>query len=124
MLTKSKAFSGFSVDDIDEAKSFYQGTLGLMVRDNPMGMIELHIEGGNPILVYAKSDHMPATYTVLNFPVKDIAVAVEGLSEQGVVFEQYKDLDTDEKGIIHNEGLLIAWFKDPSGNILSVIEEH
>ncbi len=123
MLKKSKAFSGFSVDDIKKAKGFYQRTLGLQVRDNPMGSIELHIEGGNTILVYPKSDHRPATYTVLNFPVKDIEVAVDGLSEKGVVFEQYKELDTDEKGISHNEGPLIAWFKDPAGNILSVIED-
>jgi predicted enzyme related to lactoylglutathione lyase len=123
MLKKSKAFSGFSVDDIIKAKKFYQGTLGLQVKDNPMGLIELHIEGGNIILVYPKPDHVPATFTVLNFPVTDIEVAVDALSKRGISFERYNEPDTDEKGISHNEGPLIAWFKDPAGNILSVIEE-
>ncbi len=122
MLQKSKAFSGFSVDNIQKAKTFYRDTLGLTVKDNPMGLIELHIEGGNPIIVYRKSDHKPATFTVLNFPVEDIEVAVDALSIRGIVFEQYKELNTDEKGISHNEGPLIAWFKDPAGNILSVLE--
>jgi hypothetical protein len=88
-----------------------------------MGLIELHIEGGNIILVYPKPDHVPATFTVLNFPVTDIEVAVDALSKRGISFERYNEPDTDEKGISHNEGPLIAWFKDPAGNILSVIEE-
>lgn len=123
MLQKSKAFSGFSVDDIKKAKEFYQGTLGLHVKDNSMGLIELHIEGGNTILVYPRPDHVPATFTVLNFPVTDIKVAVDALAKRGVSFEQYDEPNTDDKGISHNEGPLIAWFKDPAGNILSVIEE-
>ncbi|RFN59942.1 VOC family protein [Marixanthomonas ophiurae] len=122
MLQKSKAFSGFSVDDIKRAKIFYQDTLGLTVKDNPMGLLELHIKGGNAILVYPKPNHTPATFTILNFPVSDIEKTVVALTEKGVVFEQYKDLNTDEKGISHNEGPLIAWFKDPAGNILSVIQ--
>jgi predicted enzyme related to lactoylglutathione lyase len=124
MLKKSKAFSGFSVDDIKKAKIFYRTTLGLNVRDNPMGLLELHLEGNNPIMVYPKPDHAPATFTVLNFPVEDIVVAVDALSIKGIVFEQYNELNTDEKGISHNEGPLIAWFKDPAGNILSVIQKE
>lgn len=122
MLQKSKAFSGFSVDDIKKAKTFYRNTLGLAVKDGPMGTLELHVEGGTPILVYPKPNHEPATFTILNFPVKDIEVAVGALSKKGILFEQYSDLNTDERGIAHNEGPLIAWFKDPAGNILSVIE--
>lgn len=123
MLKKSKAFSGFSVDDIKKAKTFYQTTLGLEVKDIQMGLIALQIEGGNPIIVYPKSNHKPATFTVLNFPVEDIAIAVDALSKKGISFLQYPELNTDKKGISHNEGPLIAWFKDPAGNILSVIEE-
>lgn len=122
MLSKSKAFSGFSVDDIKKAKNFYEDTLGLIVKENSMGLLELHIEGGNPIIVYPKPNHVPATYTVLNFPVQDIEVVVDSLLEKGIKFEQYKELNTDEKGISHY-GPNIAWFKDPAGNILSLIEE-
>ena len=122
MLQKSKAFSGFSVDDIKKAKTFYQDTLGLTVKDGPMGLIELHIEEGTPILVYQKPNHRPATFTILNFPVSNIENTVEKLNEKGIVFEQYPELNTDEKGISHNEGPLIAWFKDPAGNILSIIQ--
>ena len=122
MLSESKAFSGFSVDDIQKAKTFYQGALGLNVKDNPMGLLELHIEGGNTILIYPKPNHIPATYTVLNFPVNNIEKIVDELIEKGIRFEQYKELNTDEKGISHY-GPLIAWFKDPAGNILSLIEQ-
>jgi len=125
MLTKSKAYSGFSVDDLQKAKAFYQEILGLRVVDNPMGLIELHLEGRNKILVYPKSDHVPATFTVLNFPVKNIDEAVDELISKGVSFEQYGgNIQTDKKGISrHNGGPSIAWFKDPAGNIFSVIEE-
>ncbi len=123
MLQQSKAFSGFSVDDIKRAKTFYQDILGLNVKDNPMGLIELHLEGGTVILVYPKSDHTPATFTVLNFPVTDIEKTVDTLRDKGIIFEQYDTLGTDAKGIAHNEGPLIAWFKDPAGNIFSVIQE-
>lgn len=123
MLKHSKAFSGFSVDDLQKAKKFYNEILGLEVVDNPMGLIELDIEGSSNILIYPKPGHVPATYTVLNFPVDDIDEAVEELTTRGVVFEHYKELKTDEKGISRNpRGPKIAWFKDPAGNILSVIE--
>ena len=123
MLRNSEAFSGFSVDDIKKARMFYKNTLGLDVRDNPMGLIELHLDGGTTVLIYPKPNHVPATFTILNFPVKNIHSAVDQLAENGIVFEQYKELNTDERGISHNEGPLIAWFKDPAGNILSLIEK-
>jgi predicted enzyme related to lactoylglutathione lyase len=125
MLTKSKAFSSFSVNDLQKAKIFYQEILGLNVADNPMGIIELNIEGGNKIMVYPKPNHTPATFTVLNFPVEDIEEAVDELTQKGVSFEQYTgEIQTDEKGISRDaNGPKIAWFKDPAGNILSVIEQ-
>lgn len=125
MLTKSKAFSGFSVDDLQKAKAFYQEILGLRVVDNPMGLIEIHPEGGNKIIVYPKPDHVPATFTVLNFPVTNIEETVDELTRKGVSFEQYGgQIQTDEKGISrHNGSISIAWFKDPAGNIFSVIED-
>src|SRR3954468_3286864 len=124
MFRKTKAFSGFSVNDIQKAKEFYGNLLGLEVIDNPMGLIELKIEGGHPILVYPKPGHVPATFTILNFPVEDIDEAVTALTEKGVSFEQYGgSIKTDEKGICRaSGGPLIAWFKDPAGNILSVLE--
>jgi catechol 2,3-dioxygenase-like lactoylglutathione lyase family enzyme len=125
MLTKSKAFSSFSVNDLQKAKAFYQEILGVNVTDNPMGLIELHIEGGNKILVYPKPNHTPATFTVLNFPVTNIEEEVDELTQKGVLFEQYTgEIQTDEKSISRgNGGPDIAWFKDPAGNSLSVIEE-
>ncbi|MEZ4801678.1 MAG: VOC family protein [Gelidibacter sp.] len=122
MLADSKAFSGFSVDDLHKAKRFYQDTLGLSIKEGIMGILELHLQGNNPIIIYPKPNHEPATFTVLNFPVTDIEAAVDALTKKGVTFEQYKDLNTDAKGISHTEGPLIAWFKDPAGNILSMIE--
>ena len=123
MLQHSKAFSGFSVNDLQKAKQFYSETLGLEVKDNPMGLIELHFENGTNVLVYPKTNHKPATYTVLNFPVDDIDKAVDELTAKGIVFEQYKELHTDDKGISWNpHGPRIAWFKDPAGNILSVLQ--
>ena len=124
MLQASKAFSGFSVDAIQKAKAFYQDTLGLVVKDGPMGTLQLHLEGGTSILIYPKKDHTPATFTILNFPVEDVAQTVEALTKKGIVFEQYPELNTDAKGISHNEGPLIAWFKDPAGNIVSIIEKE
>jgi catechol 2,3-dioxygenase-like lactoylglutathione lyase family enzyme len=125
MLKHSKAFSGFSVNDIQKAKKFYSEILGLEVRDNPMGLIELHIEGSNYIIIYPKPNHEPATFTILNFPVDNIDKAVDELISKGIKFEQYEgELKTDAKGISRNpQGPKIAWFKDPAGNILSVIEE-
>ena len=125
MLKHSKAFSGFSVDDLQKAKKFYSEILGLEVKDNPMGLIELHIEGSNRIIIYPKPNHEPATFTILNFPVDNIDEAVDELISKGVKFEQYDgEIKTDAKGISRNpQGPKIAWFKDPAGNILSVIEE-
>ena len=125
MLKHSKAFSGFSVNDIQKAKKFYSEVLELDVKDNPMGLIELHIEGSNHIIVYPKPNHEPATFTILNFPVDNIDNAVDELISKGIKFEQYEvELKTDAKGISRNpQGPKIAWFKDPAGNILSVIEE-
>ena len=127
MLKQSKAFSSFSVNDIAKAKNFYHDLLGLDVVDNPMGIIELHLENGYKIILYPKPDHIPATFTVLNFPVKDLEATVDELVEKGISFEQYEgQIKTDKKGIFKSEGNgpNIAWFKDPSGNILSVMEEH
>ncbi|MEO9022163.1 MAG: VOC family protein [Ginsengibacter sp.] len=125
MLKHSKAFSGFSVNDISKAKNFYLEILGLDVKDNPMGLLELNLEGGNHIIIYPKPNHVPATFTVLNFPVKNIDEAVDGLIKKGITFEQYEDpIKTDEKGICRSggKGPDIAWFRDPAGNILSLIE--
>ena len=127
MLGKSKAFSGFSVDNPEKAKKFYKEVLGLNVKEQTEmeGMVNLQIEGGNNVLIYPKENHEPATYTVLNFPINDIGKEVDSLISKGVTFEQYdtKDIKTDEKGIFRDNGMAIAWFKDPAGNILSLIEE-
>ena len=125
MLQNSKAFSGYSVDNIEKAKDFYANVLGLKVKDNPMGIIELHFSNENSVILYPKPNHEPATFTVLNFPVKEIEKAVDILSDNGVKFIQYEEpIKTDEKGICwSSEGPNIAWFKDPAGNILSVLEE-
>ena len=124
MLRDSKAFSGFSAGDIQTAKKFYSETLGLDVTESH-GLLTLQLAGGNNVLIYPKPNHVPATFTVLNFPVKDVELAVEELTKRGVRFEMYDlpNLKTDEKGIMRGNGPTIAWFKDPAGNILSVIEE-
>ena len=124
MFKDTRAYSGFSVNDVQKAKAFYGQTLGLEVSE-AYGQLELHIAGGTMILVYPKSDHTPATFTILNFPVDDIERAVDELTKAGVRSERYNegDLTTDEKGIFRGEGPKIAWFKDPAGNILSVLEE-
>ena len=120
MFNKTQAFSGFSVDDIPAAREFYGSTLGLEVSEEH-GMLTLHIAGDREILVYPKGeDHVPATYTILNFPVADIEAAAEELLKRGVEFEKYDNVD--EKGIARGEGPPIAWFKDPAGNILSVLQ--
>jgi catechol 2,3-dioxygenase-like lactoylglutathione lyase family enzyme len=119
MFEHTKAFSGFSVDDIPKAKQFYGETLGLRMSEK-YGMLTLHIAGDRETLVYPKKDHTPATYTILNFPVDDIDSAVDRLAALGIRFE---DLDgVDEKGIYRERGPAIAWFKDPAGNILSVLQ--
>jgi len=124
MFTNTKAFSGFSVDDLRKAKKFYSETLGLNVSESPAGL-ELHIAGGSTIFVYPKPNHTPATFTILNFPVENIEEAVSRLKQRRVHFEHYNeaDLKTDEKGVFRGPGPNIAWFKDPAGNILSVLEE-
>ena len=124
MLKHSKAFSGFSAGDIQTAKKFYSETLGLDVTESH-GLLTLRLAGGNNVLIYPKPNHVPATFTVLNFPVKDVELAVDELTKRGVRFEIYDlpNLKTDKKGIMRGNGPTIAWFKDPAGNILSVIEE-
>ncbi|MDQ3690632.1 MAG: VOC family protein [Chloroflexota bacterium] len=122
MLKDSHAFSGFSSDDIPKAKEFYSQILGLDVSEDN-GLLTLRLGGGHSALIYPKDDHQPATYTTLNFPVDDIEKAVDGLTGRGVVFEKYGgDLGQDERGIMRGEGPPIAWFKDPAGNILSILE--
>jgi catechol 2,3-dioxygenase-like lactoylglutathione lyase family enzyme len=127
MLKDSKAFSGFAVDDLDKAKEFYSQILGVDVEEDAMGLT-LKLAGGNDVFVYHSGKHQPASFTILNFPVEDIDKAVEELEARGVTIERYEDLgfDQDEKGIARgkaaNMGPDIAWFKDPSGNTLSVLE--
>jgi catechol 2,3-dioxygenase-like lactoylglutathione lyase family enzyme len=123
MFKDTQAFSGFSVDDLSKAKQFYSQILGLEVSESN-GMLRMHIAGGTPILVYPKPNHIPATFTILNFPVADIEQAVDQLSARGVHFEKYEgEFRTDEKGIFRGGGPLIAWFRDPAGNIFSVIQQ-
>jgi catechol 2,3-dioxygenase-like lactoylglutathione lyase family enzyme len=119
MFKNTKAFSGFTVDDIVEARRFYSETLGLRVT-HEHGMLTLHIAGGRDTLAYPKEDHSPASYTILNFPVDDIEVAVDELTERGVMFERGERVD--ERGILRDTGPPIAWFKDPARNILSVFQ--
>ena len=121
MLSESKAFSGFAVDDLAKAKAFYEDVLGLKTSEEH-GLMTLHLAGDRPTLVYPKPDHEPADYTILNFPVDDIDAAVEALMERDVAFEIYEESGQDEKGVMRQEGPPIAWFRDPAGNILSVIQ--
>ena len=120
MMSDSVAFSGFSCSDIAAARAFYADVLGLTVTE-ANGLLTLHHAGGRETLVYPKADHAPATYTTLNFPVDDIEKAVDELVARGVVFEAYPGLD--ERGINRHGGPLIAWFKDPAGNVLSVLQQ-
>jgi|SRR5262244_2090630 len=124
MLAGSNAFSGFSVDDIQKAKEFYSRTLGLEVSESH-GLLKLHLANGTTVLIYPKPNHAPATFTILNFPVDDVDKAVHELTKRGVRFEIYNEpnLKTDQRGVFRGEGPTIAWFKDPAGNILSVLEE-
>ena len=125
MFENTKAFSGFAVDDLTKARDFYEGTLGLRVGDEH-GMLVLHLAGDRDTLVYPKDDHTPATYTILNFPVADIDEAVDELASRGVRFERYDGFEQDEKGVsrANGGGPSIAWFTDPSGNILSVLDDQ
>jgi predicted enzyme related to lactoylglutathione lyase len=124
MLEDSKAYSGFAVDDVDKAQEFYGEALGIKtsVLDEENGLLTLHLVGDRDTLIYLKPDFTPATYTILNFPVDDVDKAVDELTARGVSFERYEGFDQDEKGIARGQGPVIAWFKDPAGNILSVHE--
>ena len=130
MFTDKKAFSSFSVNDIDKAKEFYQNSLGLNVNQIEMGgeyrTLELDVTGGSKVMIYSKPNHTPATFTVLNFPVDSLEKTVDELTAKGVKFEQYDmgDMKTDEKGIVRGNGMGpdIAWFADPAGNIISVLK--
>ena len=121
MLRTSPAFSGFSAKDIEAERRFYAETLGVEVEE-ANGLLRLKLGGGHVVIVYPKDDHQPATSTVLNFPVKDIDAAVDQLTAKGVTFERYEGMTQDGKGIARESPPPIAWFKDPAGNILSVLE--
>jgi catechol 2,3-dioxygenase-like lactoylglutathione lyase family enzyme len=123
MFKDTKAFSGFAVDDLEQARRFYRDTLGLETSDGPeTALLTLHIAGGRDTIVYEKPDFVPASYTILNFPVDDVGEAVNGLTARGVRFERYEGFDQDDKGVARGQGPDIAWFKDPAGNILSVLK--
>src|SRR5918995_396368 len=123
MFANTKAFSGFAVDDLEKARAFYADTLGIEVSEEN-GLVNLKLAGDRDTLIYPKPDFTPATYTILNFPVPDIDEAVDELTKRGVRFERYEGFDQDEKGVWRGEGgPPIAWFTDPAGNILSVLEE-
>ena len=126
MFDPSNAFSGFAVNDIAKAKEFYGKTLGIDVIDGVMGILSLKIGGKTDIIIYPKPDHKPAEFTILNFPVPDIEAAVVELNRRGVEFIKYdgKEIMTDSKGIMRGNGPNIAWFQDPAGNILSIIERE
>ncbi|MDQ6927399.1 MAG: VOC family protein [Actinomycetota bacterium] len=127
MLKDNEAFSSFSVDDPGAAKQFYGETLGMDISEDPdmKGLLELSVAGGGKVMIYPKPDHAPATFTVLNFRVDDIDTAVDELAERGVDFEIYDEgeLKTDSKGIMRGNGPQIAWFRDPAGNVLSVLHD-
>lgn len=125
MLGKSKATSGFAVDDLTKAREFYEGTLGLSVEvlAEEHGLTRLRLADGHDVLMYFSAGMTPASYTILNFEVDDIDVAVDELASRGVSFERYDGFEQDEKGVVRGPGPEIAWFKDPSGNVLSVLKQ-
>jgi catechol 2,3-dioxygenase-like lactoylglutathione lyase family enzyme len=123
MFTNTKAFSGFAVEDVQKAREFYGETLGLETSEEH-GLLTLHLAGDRDTLVYPKPDHTPATYTILNFPVDDIEKAVDELASRGVRFERYDGFEQDERGIFRGGGPFIAWFRDPAGNVLSVLQQR
>ncbi len=122
MFKNSKAFPGFAVDNLEKAKAFYADKLGLNVRTGPMGVLELHLSGGSRVIIYRRDHHVPAQFTVLNFPVGDVDKAVDELTKAGIAMERYDGFGQDIKGISRGNGPDIAWFKDPAGNILSVLK--
>jgi catechol 2,3-dioxygenase-like lactoylglutathione lyase family enzyme len=122
MFANTQAFSGFAVDDLERARQFYADTLGIKTSEQN-GLMVLHLAGGRDTIVYPKPGHVPATYTILNFPVDDIDKAVAELTERGVRFERYEGLAQDDQGVMRGEGPDIAWFTDPAGNILSVLQQ-
>jgi catechol 2,3-dioxygenase-like lactoylglutathione lyase family enzyme len=127
MFKNTKAVSGFSVNDLQKAKEFYHDKLGIEVAEEKMGILKLHFNGGGTAIIYPKPNHEPATFTILNFPVPNVEQAVDELTKLGITFEQYDEpIKTNEKGILkgNGNGPDIAWFKDPAGNILSVLQEN
>ena len=123
MFGNTKAFSGFAVDDLQQARDFYTGTLGIETSEEH-GLLTLRLAGGRDTLVYPRPDHTPASYTILNFPVDDIDAAVDELTARGVQLERYDGFEQDERGIFREGGPFIGWFKDPAGNVLSVLQER
>jgi predicted enzyme related to lactoylglutathione lyase len=123
MFKNSTALSSFSVNDIENAKAFYSGILGLDVTEGIMGILTLNLNDGGKVIIYPKPNHIPATFTILNFSVASVDKAVDDLMALGVSFEKYEGIESDDKGIVRGNGPTIAWFKDPAGNILSVLEE-
>lgn len=125
MLGESKATSSFAVRDMDRAREFYEGTLGLRVEvlDEEHGVAKLALAGGYDVLVYLSSEMTPPSYTILNLEVDDIDAAVDGLLERGIAIERYEGFEHDEKGIVRGPGPQIAWFEDPSGNVISVLQQ-
>ncbi|MCU1479464.1 MAG: glyoxalase [Subtercola sp.] len=124
MFSPAQAFSGFSVNDIAAAKQFYGETLGIAVTENSMGFIELQLDSGAKVLIYPKPNHEPASFTIMNFPVDDVEAAVDDLNSRGVVTTIYNGtgMPVDDKGIMRGNGPTIAWFLDPAGNVLSVLD--
>jgi catechol 2,3-dioxygenase-like lactoylglutathione lyase family enzyme len=123
MFKDSQAFSGFATDDLEGTRAFYADTLGLEVTEEH-GLLTLHLAGGTNVLIYPKPEHTPADFTVLNFPVDDVEAAVDALTERGVEFERYEGAPQDERGVMREGGPFIAWFTDPAGNVLSVLQER
>lgn len=124
MFANTKAFSGFAVDDVDKARAFYSETLGIETTAEEMGLLTLHLAGDRPTMIYPKPDFTPASYTILNFPVDDVDAAVDELASRGVDFLRYDGFEQDERGIASPpHGPRIAWFKDPAGNVLSVLSD-
>ncbi len=124
MLKECPAFSGFSTQNLDETHKFYSEILGLEVKIHEMGFMEVQLKGSAPVMIYAKDNHEPATFTVLNFTVEDIDKMVDNLRAKGVKMEHYEGFEQDEKGIARGEGPSIAWFKDPGGNVLALMEDY